>query len=76
MNWFQPLYPDKMSNSDETLELTFALNHLEQHLGQNDSNTKKLLKLQQRIIAKEKRIRIYLYFMIYSSFQLYPAKGL
>ena len=44
-----------MSTNDESLELTFALKHLEQHLLQNDSNTKKLLKLQQRIILKEKR---------------------
>ena len=37
----------------EELELTFALKHIDQHLLQNDFNTKKLLKLQQRIILKE-----------------------
>lgn len=41
------------SSKDETLELTFALKHIEQHLIQNDSNTKKLVKLQQRIVLKE-----------------------
>ena len=47
------LHPNKMSTNDESLELTFALKHLEQHLLQNDSNAKKLLKLQQRIVLKE-----------------------
>lgn len=41
-------------SSNEELELTFALKHIDQHLLQNDFNTKKLLKLQQRIILKEK----------------------
>lgn len=45
--------PNMMAN-DEGLELTFALKHIEQHLLQNDSNTKKLVKLQQRIVQKEK----------------------
>lgn len=43
-----------MASHDEALELTFALKHIEQHLIQNDSNTKKIIKLQQRIISKEK----------------------
>lgn len=47
------------SKEKEELELTFALKHIEQHLGLNDSNSKKLLKLQQRIMAKEKCIRIF-----------------
>ncbi len=37
------------------LELTFALKHLDQHLQTNDTNVKKLLKLQQRIISKDNR---------------------
>lgn len=45
--------PQQMS-SNEDLELTFALKHIDQHLLQNDFNTNKLLKLQQRIILKEK----------------------
>lgn len=40
---------------DNSLELTFALKHLDQHQQANDANVKKLIKLQQRIISKEKR---------------------
>lgn len=43
-----------MASNDENLELTFALKHLEQHLIQNDANTKKMGKLHQRIQQKEK----------------------
>lgn len=43
-----------MASIDETLELTFALKHIEQHIIQNDSNNKKLGKLHQRILQKEK----------------------
>lgn len=40
---------------DTSLELTFALKHLDQHLQANDANVKKMIKLQQRIISKDKR---------------------